>query len=340
MDISGSLKDPSIRARGLLITRRTLLAGAAGAALGPPARPAAAAVSIDVTQGTVQPMPIALPDFLGGNPSDVDVARNVTQVIAANLKRSGLFAPVDPAAFIERISDIDSVPRFADWRAINAQALVTGRMTRQTDGRLKSRVPPVGCVRRPAAHRPAIFHRARQLAAHRPHHLGRDLPASDRGDGLLRQPRGVRRRIRAEGAPDQAACDHGSGRRQRALPDARRRSRDHAAVLAFDAGDHLHGLRPERAAGVPAQHRDRPARDRRQFSQHDLRSALLARRPARDHEPAAGQQLQPLRARPALQGDDAADRHARDRHRAVLFAGRHAHLLRERSRRLASRSTS
>ena len=34
--------------------------------------------------------------------------------------------------------------------------------------------------------------------------------------------------------------------------------------------------------------------------------------------------------------DDAADRHAGDRHRAVLFAGRHAHLLRKRSRRHAA----
>ena len=30
------------------------------------------------------------------------------------------------------------MPRFADWRAINAQALVTGRITRQPDGRLKA----------------------------------------------------------------------------------------------------------------------------------------------------------------------------------------------------------
>ena len=30
------------------------------------------------------------------------------------------------------------MPRFPDWRAINAQALVTGRITRQNDGRLKA----------------------------------------------------------------------------------------------------------------------------------------------------------------------------------------------------------
>jgi TolB protein len=49
-----------------------------------------------------------------------------------------LFAPINPAAFIEKISSVDTVPRFPDWRAINAQALVTGRITRQPDGRLKA----------------------------------------------------------------------------------------------------------------------------------------------------------------------------------------------------------
>src|SRR5690349_3324823 len=83
-------------------------------------------------------MPIALPDFLTGGPSEGDTGRNVTAVISNNLQRSGLFAPINPAAFIERIANTDSVPRFPDWRAINAQALVTGRITRQGDGRLKA----------------------------------------------------------------------------------------------------------------------------------------------------------------------------------------------------------
>jgi len=134
-----SSEDAFAAARGLLVTRRTLMTGvAAGATAMLLPGMARAAVSIDVTQGTVQPMPIALPDFVGGGPVDVEFARNVTQVITANLKRSGLFAPIEPAAFLERITDIDTVPRFNDWRTINAQALVTGRMTRQSDGRLKT----------------------------------------------------------------------------------------------------------------------------------------------------------------------------------------------------------
>jgi len=122
------------------LTRRRLLTVGAGSALAAAAglRPAQAVLKLDVTQGNVQPMPVALPDFVGGTQQDSEVARNVTGIIASNLRRSGLFAPIDPAAYIEKISNPDSVPKFPDWRAINAQALVTGRVTRQGDGRLRA----------------------------------------------------------------------------------------------------------------------------------------------------------------------------------------------------------
>ena len=136
---NGSDRSTSICSPALWLTRRTLLTGAAaGAAVGWQTGNAGAQLKLDVTQGNIQPIPIAIPDFVGGSSNDSETARNVTQVIAANLKRSGLFAPIEPAAYIERVSNIDSLPRFADWRTINAQALVTGRLTRQADGRLKS----------------------------------------------------------------------------------------------------------------------------------------------------------------------------------------------------------
>ena len=97
-----------------------------------------AVVRLDITQGNFQPMPIAISKFIGGGEGDDDTASGVTQIITANLQRSGLFAPIDPAAFIEHIASVDSVPRFPDWRSVNAQALVTGAVTRQSDGRLKA----------------------------------------------------------------------------------------------------------------------------------------------------------------------------------------------------------
>jgi TolB protein len=121
----------------MVFNRRNLLAGAGASALLASTQ-AQAVVRLDVTSGNVQPMPIALPDFLPGSPAETDTSRNITSIIAANLQRSGLFAPINPAAYIEKIANSDAVPRFPDWKAINAQALVIGRITRQGDGRLKA----------------------------------------------------------------------------------------------------------------------------------------------------------------------------------------------------------
>ncbi|MBO6717563.1 MAG: Tol-Pal system protein TolB [Rhizobiaceae bacterium] len=95
--------------------------------------PARALLQIDVTKGTVEPLPIAITDFLSGDETGVEISN----VIAADLRRSGLFAPIDKAAFIERNSNPDAAPRFADWTVINAQAVVNGRVTQEADGRLK-----------------------------------------------------------------------------------------------------------------------------------------------------------------------------------------------------------
>ncbi|GIL01962.1 MAG: hypothetical protein BroJett030_18610 [Alphaproteobacteria bacterium] len=97
------------------------------------ASPAAALVEIDITKGNVEPLPIAITDFAGDQ-----VARDIAGVVEADLRNSGLFRPIEKAAFIDRISGVDGVPRFQDWKVINAQALVTGRVSQEPDGRLKA----------------------------------------------------------------------------------------------------------------------------------------------------------------------------------------------------------
>jgi TolB protein len=96
--------------------------------------PAHALVEIDVNKGNVTPLPIAVTDFLSGDQTGAEISG----IITADLKRSGLFAPIDKAAFVEKVSNPDVAPRFADWKVINAQALVTGRITKQPDGRLRA----------------------------------------------------------------------------------------------------------------------------------------------------------------------------------------------------------
>jgi len=124
------------------LSRRQLVSGMAslGALAGGPIRHAFAQAPkrIIVPEGDFAPLPIAIPNFVAGTPSDGEVGVGVTQVITNNLKRSGLFAPIDQAAYIEKVVNIDAPPQFQNWKTINAQALVTGRMTRQPDGRLKA----------------------------------------------------------------------------------------------------------------------------------------------------------------------------------------------------------
>jgi TolB protein len=129
-----------IRQMSFRPSRRQIISGMAslGALAGVPIHPASAQKRIPIPEGDFQPLPIAIPNFAAGTPSDGEVAVGVTQVITNNLKRSGLFAPIDQAAYLEKSVNFDVLPQFNNWKTINAQALVTGRMTRQGDGRLQA----------------------------------------------------------------------------------------------------------------------------------------------------------------------------------------------------------
>lgn len=100
------------------------------------AAPAQAEVRIDITRGRVEPMPIAVPNFPGQG-DGARIGADVARVISADLERSGLFAPIDNAAFIQNLPTLEAQPRFADWRAINAGVLVQGVAEPLPDGRVR-----------------------------------------------------------------------------------------------------------------------------------------------------------------------------------------------------------
>src|SRR3546814_13883552 len=56
------------------------------------------------------------------------VGQDVARVIRADLERSGLFAPIDPKAHIQTPAAMRVQPRFSDWRMLNVDALVNGRI--------------------------------------------------------------------------------------------------------------------------------------------------------------------------------------------------------------------
>lgn len=93
--------------------------------------PAYAVLKVDITRGQMNPMPIAIDNFTGDA-----MGAEMVKVVAADLERSGLFRPIDSNAFIERNVGIEATPRFADWRQINAQAVVTGSITPAGNGKV------------------------------------------------------------------------------------------------------------------------------------------------------------------------------------------------------------
>jgi TolB protein len=101
------------------------------------ALPANAALQVNVDQGVSQPLPIAIPDFNSGAGADSAMGANIAGVVRADLDRSGLFRTLDQKSFIDKITDINAPPNFANWRVINAQGLVTGQVAAQADGRLR-----------------------------------------------------------------------------------------------------------------------------------------------------------------------------------------------------------
>jgi len=86
-------------------------------------RSARAEIEVNVNRGDVQPLPIAIPAFGGGQ-----TGADISGVIAANLQRSGLFRPLDPASFVEKDLNTAVQPNFPAWKQINAQALVNGQV--------------------------------------------------------------------------------------------------------------------------------------------------------------------------------------------------------------------
>lgn len=96
---------------------------------------ASAQIEIDITRGRTDPMQIAIPDYVSA--SSDDLAGAVAEVISNDLSISGLFAPIDEAAFIQDITNINVTPRFADWRVIGARVLVAGEVLNLDDGRVQ-----------------------------------------------------------------------------------------------------------------------------------------------------------------------------------------------------------
>ncbi|MBL4873899.1 MAG: Tol-Pal system protein TolB [Rhodobacteraceae bacterium] len=92
-------------------------------------------LKIDVTGGVIEPVPFAIPTFIAENSASTAIANNITRVIAEDLLSTGLFREIPKAAHISGVSNFNAPVQFADWRAINSQALIVGAVN-SSGGRL------------------------------------------------------------------------------------------------------------------------------------------------------------------------------------------------------------
>jgi TolB protein len=127
--------------RANALGRRGLVAGTAALLASPlpafgqqPAAGGKAEITVDGARNA--PIPIAIP-ALAGSGGDTDrLGRDIAVVITNNLGRSGLFRPLDPAGYINTAPSGDT-PTYQNWKAIGANALVTGKVESQGGDKLR-----------------------------------------------------------------------------------------------------------------------------------------------------------------------------------------------------------
>ncbi len=97
-----------------------------------------AQLDVGVTEGRADPVPIAVTDFNGVGPL-ADLGADIASVVKADLEFSGLFRAIPPGAFLQDPASLgeDAQPRFDLWRRSGAQALVTGWVSTESDGRIR-----------------------------------------------------------------------------------------------------------------------------------------------------------------------------------------------------------
>lgn len=84
---------------------------------------------LTITDGVIEPITYAVPSFEAETPQAGQLATDLTRLVAQNLSGTGLFREVPASAFISQVNAFAQPVAFADWRAVNAQALVIGAVS-------------------------------------------------------------------------------------------------------------------------------------------------------------------------------------------------------------------
>jgi len=81
-------------------------------------------VEIDVTEGKIEPLPIAITKFNYENINIEDYSSKIFTIISNNLGNTGLFKILSNQSFLQTENEVFFQPLFSDWRLIDANFLV------------------------------------------------------------------------------------------------------------------------------------------------------------------------------------------------------------------------
>lgn len=84
---------------------------------------------LTITDGVIEPITFAVPSFQAETLEAQQAAADISRLVVQDLAGTGLFREVPAAAFISQVSSFVQPIAYPDWRAVNAQALITGAVT-------------------------------------------------------------------------------------------------------------------------------------------------------------------------------------------------------------------
>ncbi len=85
-------------------------------------------IEIDVTKGTIEPLPIAITKFNYKSIKEKIISQQIYEIVSNDLINSGLFRKISNNAFLQDEEEVFFQPSFRDWSLIDANLIVSGKI--------------------------------------------------------------------------------------------------------------------------------------------------------------------------------------------------------------------
>ena len=92
-----------------------------------------APIEIDVTKGTIEPLPIAISKFNYKSIKEKIISNELYEIISNDLNNSGLFRKISNKAFLQNEEEVFFQPSFRDWSLIDANLIISGKLNLKND---------------------------------------------------------------------------------------------------------------------------------------------------------------------------------------------------------------